>query len=338
MTTRTDYIANTPARSVDIHNTNVLPRRIGRFSWGAIFAGITIALVTMVALNALGLAIGAATVNPAVEATPIDSELGTGAIIWFAASNLLALFVGGYVAGHLSGAYDEVDGVLHGLVTWAVVSLISLFLLTSSVGSLFNTVTTTVSSALNTAGSVIGDVSPEVAQALNLESVTLEGIRSEVNTLLQQTGDPALQPSELEETAEQAEDVAQSTAQDIAQNPSLAGIEINRALNTLFSLDTIEEADRQDVINIITERTDLTEEEARQTLNRWETTLTTVRTDLNETVEQVSQDVADAVTVLAGVAFMAFVVGAFAGGAGGLLGTPKHDPLVDEDDAVVATT
>lgn len=314
----------TPVRDVDVIATTVMPNRLQRISWGAIIAGIVMALVTMLALHMLGLSIGAATINPVSEANPIESGFGTGAVIWLVASNLIGLFVGGYVAGRFAGSTDDVDGVLHGLVTWAVVTLLTLYFLTTSVGNVVNGLVSAAGQVISQAGSVVADVSPEVASTLDLQNVTLQGIQGEVRSLLQQTGDPALQPEAVTEQAQEAGEIAQDTANTIAQFPTLAELELNRAVSRFLNLEAIQDTDRQDIVNILTERTNLTEEEARQTVDRWEQAYVQLRNEAEETARQVSQQIADAVTAVAGILFASMIVGAFAAGAGGLVGSPER--------------
>jgi len=179
--TRTEYVNNVPVE----YTGAGFPARIRRISWGAIIAGVAISLVTMFALNMLGLSIGAATINPVNEADPVGPGFGTGAMIWFAASTLISLFFGGFVAGHMSGLYYDNDGALHGLVTWAVVTLIGLFALTSSVGSVLSGAMSVASSAISAGAQVAGEVAPEVAQALDMQDLTWRGIQADIRNLMQ---------------------------------------------------------------------------------------------------------------------------------------------------------
>lgn len=54
-----------------------------RVSWGAVFARVVIAFVTMLALSLLGLAIGLGTIDPVEEQNPF-AGLATGAAVWWA--------------------------------------------------------------------------------------------------------------------------------------------------------------------------------------------------------------------------------------------------------------
>ncbi len=310
--------------------TNIIPGALSRISWGAILAGIFIALITMIALNLLGLSIGANTINPTTEVNPTEG-LGTGAVIWLAATTLISMFLGGFVASRLSGVLNDFEGILHGLVAWAVVGLISLALLTSSVGSIINGLSNAIGAGLGAAGQAISEVSPEVAQMLDVQNFTMEGIQNDVRELMRETGNPALQPDAVENQADQAGNIAQSTANQIAQNPTFAMAQVNAAIQRFLNLDAIEETDRQDMVNVLVANTNLTEEEARATLDNWEQAYVQIRADAQETLEQAGQTVADTVAMIAGVLFAALIVGAFAAGLGGLAGVREAEEELENE-------
>src|SRR5205085_7588093 len=108
-------------------------RPFARISWGAIFAGALIALATQLVLTLIRMAIGLATVNPGSGNTPSGTALGVGATIWLVISSLLSLFFGGYIAGRLGGTFN---GWVHGLATWAAVTVFTIILLSTAAGSL----------------------------------------------------------------------------------------------------------------------------------------------------------------------------------------------------------
>lgn len=104
-----------------------------RISWGAIFAGVAVALAVQLLLSMLGIGIGAAGFDPAQGDSPTAWSIGAG--VWWVITGLIALFVGGWVAGHLSSNPDRTDGMLHGVVTWSLATLIGVWLLTSTLGA-----------------------------------------------------------------------------------------------------------------------------------------------------------------------------------------------------------
>jgi hypothetical protein len=305
----------------ETHTVSVVGRRV---SWGAILAGVVVAIVIQLALNMLGLSIGANTINPVSERDPIGPAFDNGAIIWIAGSLLLSLFAGGWVAGRLAGNPDETDGMLHGIVTWGIVTLLTIMFITSTVGGIIGGISNVISRGANLAGQAVTSLVPQAAEALDLQNVTLESVTQEVRTLLSQTDDPALQPEAIEGQAEEAGQIAQNTVDNIAQTPTLAQLQLQTAVRQFLSLDAIEETDRQDLVNVLVERTNLTEEEARQTIDRWEQAYMQVRADAEETLRQAGQTVADGIAVAAGILFGAMALGAFAAGAGGYVGAPQR--------------
>ncbi|MHC2106443.1 PhnA-like protein [Methylobacterium sp. CM6246] len=155
---RTTAAGNHPAddlRTVAVH----------KVAWGAIFAGAVIALVAQVILNMVGLGISLSTVDPAGNGTPTAGALSSGAVIWFVISGILASAAGGWLAGRLSGKPALLTGGLHGLVAWAVSTLVVVYLLSSAVGGAVSGASTAVSSTLGGAGSVIGGSVKTAAQA-----------------------------------------------------------------------------------------------------------------------------------------------------------------------------
>lgn len=109
-----------------------------RVSWGAIFGGVVMAVAVQLLLALLGIGIGLTTIDPQQGAagTPSASDFSIGAGIWWTVSNLVALFIGGFVAARLAGVVQGRDGMLHGLITWGFSLILTFFLLTSAMGSI----------------------------------------------------------------------------------------------------------------------------------------------------------------------------------------------------------
>jgi hypothetical protein len=93
----------------------VAPRRV---SWGAIFTGATAVIAVELLLNLFGAGVGAATINPQEGQLP-GQGFAVGAVIWFALSWIISLFIGGWVVGILAERSSKLDGALNGFVTWA---------------------------------------------------------------------------------------------------------------------------------------------------------------------------------------------------------------------------
>src|SRR5436305_1966065 len=109
------------------------PSLLRRVSWGAIFAGLFVTIVIQLMLTLLGVAIGAASFDPWDEQNP-GKGLAIGSAIWLLISSLLSIFAGSCVAGRLSGGPRPADGMLHGIITWSASTVLTLFLLATSLG------------------------------------------------------------------------------------------------------------------------------------------------------------------------------------------------------------
>lgn len=126
------------------HVTSVTPAEdarsvlLNRVSWGAVLAGVVVALVTQLILNMIGLGIGVATLDPGAgtDHNPSASSFSIGAAMWWTLAGIVASLAGGFTAGRLSGEPKETTAAWHGLTSWAVTALVIFWLLTSAVGGL----------------------------------------------------------------------------------------------------------------------------------------------------------------------------------------------------------
>lgn len=134
--------------------------------WGAVFAGVAVGVSVQLVLTLLGIATGLSAMNVAQ-----GESVGAGALLWAGASMLISAFVGGYVAARMTGLKRKVDGVLHGVVSWSVTTLLFATLATSAGGSMmsgiFNNITPNNSAATGTAsggapGGVLGMLKSQI--------------------------------------------------------------------------------------------------------------------------------------------------------------------------------
>jgi hypothetical protein len=157
-----------------------------RVSWGAVLAGVVVALVTQLILNLIGIGIGAASFDPASGGSPSGSTFSIAAGIWWALSGILAALAGGYTAGRLSGQPTETAGSWHGLTAWAVTTLLIFYLLSTSVGAIvggaFRTLGTVAGGAAQTLGASAQTaaqmVAPTLAQSADPFAAVEQSIRN----------------------------------------------------------------------------------------------------------------------------------------------------------------
>lgn len=124
---------------------------LNRISWGAVLAGVALALVAQLLLNMLGVGIGLSTVDIGSGADNSGTAYSIGAGLWWVLSGIIAALLGGIAAGRLAGAAHRDTASWHGLITWAVSTLLVIYLLTSAVGGVlggaFHVLGSTVSGA-----------------------------------------------------------------------------------------------------------------------------------------------------------------------------------------------
>jgi hypothetical protein len=96
-------------------------------SWAAVFAGAVAAAALSLILLALGTGVGLSSISPWSGATDSASKIGTTAICWLVASQILASSMGGYLAGRLRTKWVTVHthevyfrDTAHGFLVWAV--------------------------------------------------------------------------------------------------------------------------------------------------------------------------------------------------------------------------
>lgn len=145
-----------------LHYSSAYPSEVARtvlinqVAWGAVFAGVVISLAVQVILNMLGVGLGASTIDPLGGDNPSASSFGMGAAIWWTVSGIIAAFVGGHVAGRLAGTPRQSTTAWHGLVAWAMATLVVIYLLSTAVGGLIGGAYKTVAGAMGGMAQIAG--------------------------------------------------------------------------------------------------------------------------------------------------------------------------------------
>jgi len=324
------------------------PGFVKRISWSAVFAGVLVAIVTQMLLSLLGLGIGLSTINPVEEQNP-TAGLGTGTAIWYIISSLLSLLIGGWVAGRLSGTAYRFDGIIHGVLTWCLVTLITIYFLTTTIGNIIGGASRLMGAVVRTAGSAAGTVAsaagPELGAAvkdklaengMDVKNLDLGDLRNEVNTILRQTGNPALNPNRLEQKAKQAGNQAEAAAERAAEDPQSANEEANRLLGRLFKQGqaTVSQVDREDAVNVIMKRTGKSREESQQIVDNWINTYKQAVAKFEQTKQEAEAKARQAADAAASAAskgaifgFFGLLLGIVAAGIGAKLGTSSTEKL-----------
>lgn len=273
-----------------------------RISWPAVFAGVALVLSVQLLLSLLGIGIGLSTIEPLEGTTPEAGTIGIGSAIWWVISILIALVVGGYVAAWLSGLAVRVDGMLHGLLTWAVTLLVSFVLLTSALGGLIGGAFNVLGSTLSKAGEGVKSVAPQVAQAAGL---TPDQIREQA--------DRYLSPTNPNPATMSREDAQKAIAAEVP-NLAAGGDRANQA--------------RERIITIMAAQMNVSREEAARRFDEAQAEFNETKQQAIETAKVAADETAKAVSRASLLGFVALLLGAGAGALGGSMGARRHEAVV----------
>ncbi|MCZ2158958.1 YrzE family protein [Bartonella sp. 220] len=182
-------------------------------SWSAIFAGLVTALATSICLSFLVAALGFSQMD-FTSSIPFEGtflSVGMGSLIVM----LISLALGGFVAGR----FAESSGILHGFLTWALLTLIMALQaihVVSNTASFSTKATLENTSAIQqTVDSFKTNFSPLLAKlnSENLEKfftknddngINFDKLRAELRTVLNKSDIPALNPERLKQSYQAA--------------------------------------------------------------------------------------------------------------------------------------
>lgn len=112
-------------------------------SWAAIFAGAAAAASVSLILVVLGAGLGFAATSPWADEGASAKALGISTIVWLLLTQIIASGMGGYLAGRLRVKWANLHGdevyfrdTAHGLLSWAVATLVAAMLVLGAAGNL----------------------------------------------------------------------------------------------------------------------------------------------------------------------------------------------------------
>ncbi|MBD2755348.1 hypothetical protein [Spirosoma validum] len=313
-----------------------------RISWSAILAGVLVAIVSQMLLTLLGVGIGLSTIDPVTERNP-TAGLGTGSAVWYIVSSLFSLFIGGWIAGRLASAPRLFDGIIHGILTWCLATLITIYFLTTTLGSLIGGAGRLVGSLVSTAGSAVAAAAPGIGNAvqgqlkengIDLQNLDLNDLKQEANKLLRQTGNENLNPNTLERKADQAGQQTKAAASRAAVDPQSSDDIAGGLFDRLFKQGqaTVNSVDREDAVNVVMKRTGKSRAESEQIVDNWISTYKQAAAKFEQTKKEAevkARQAADATASAASKAaifgFFGLLIGVAAAGYGAKVGTESKD-------------
>ena len=301
----TSPILTTPSAAASVDTRTVL---LNQVSWGAIFAGAVTALVTQVILNMVGVGVGLSSVGTTAADNPAASTLSMSAGLWFVVSGIVAALAGGFIAGRLSGKPVTGTAGLHGFVSWAVTTLVVLYLLTSAAGGLIGGAFNGVTSTLGGAGSLVGGTVKTAAQA--------------AAPSLAQISNPL---DDLEKSVRQ---------QSAGQDPQAAKDAAVAAIRALFTGDPAQKAQAENrAADALAKAQGIPADQAKAQIQDYRKQYEEAVATAKQKAEAAAVAAKSAATQGAFYGALALILGALAGFFGGRLGAPTLATLTDRYDA-----
>ncbi|MGA7815409.1 hypothetical protein [Caballeronia sp.] len=171
-----------------------------RLSWGSVIAGVILSSIVYLIMSVLGTAIGASLLSPLSQPNPLHG-FGFGSGVWVIVTTVSAVFIGSYFAGRCA----PVLGWLHGLLSWAVMTLLIVFGMTSLIGG-----------AVSTVGSVAATSAQDgatVANQANMDPSMINSAKQQVQAAVASAAPAASSP----EAQQDARQVAHTAARSVAR-------------------------------------------------------------------------------------------------------------------------
>ncbi len=310
----------------------VITSLANRISWSAILAGLVVALALHMAFSTLGIGIGTASIDAFDRKNPTEG-VPTMLFMWMFGSGLIALFVGGWVAGWSSGS-SPIDSTIHGIMSWALATVAILILgMTSvgyAVGGMFRILSEGVSKVAQSAAAVVPNAAQMAGEliGINTPGINWNSIKRDAERLFQDVG---------EETKELVAVGSERSEGDHGNNghrnrskSSFDRQDILEMVEKSYGVvrDGIKDEDREGLKNALVNRMGVNEDDAKRTLEKWETSYAEAKKQYQshlveaERTARESADIATrAVSRVALWTFASLMFGMIIAGLGGYMGS-----------------
>jgi hypothetical protein len=277
-----------------------------RLSWGAIFGGAVTALGLWVLLYAFGLAVGLSSLDPANPHSARSSGIFTG--VWALLAPLIALFVGGWVAGRGSSILTRGQGATHGLVMWGLTTLLGASMVAVVMSAFVGGAVSVGKAAVSAGGNAIGAAVTGSGGAARWLGIDADDALGPINQRLSAEGKPTVTAAQLQEAT-----------RDVVQTSVRQG-----------------RLDREALIGAITQNTGLSRADAEQIGDRIEAQYQGASAQVQDKLQAAAQKAEVGALKAGDVTGKAFwgvfgallmgLIAAVAGGAVGAPGLPGYHP------------
>ncbi|MGQ9425585.1 hypothetical protein ACXYTJ_07950 [Gilvimarinus sp. F26214L] len=314
------------------------PARLRHVSWSSIFLGLVIAVAFQIMLGLLGLGLGFTAVDPQQPTPGSVGAWSIGSAIYIILVNIIALFIGAYIASRLAPALTKQSAIFHGMSIWALATIVMLWLGTTTVGLAISGMSSAVSGIASAAGQAVQTVVPEdlnlgsidyqdlpqpLRQTLEENDITPEDLQQEVTGAFRQAVSRQEQQQLMQELRQ--------TVQEVMRSPGQAGEQIGQAVDEMFGPGGIlNEQDMNQLRSTLAQRLNLSEQEVQQITDQVQQGIQEAGENIKQTVEGAQQQAAetakavgDQVGKIAWGLFFANLLGLIAAVIGGKMGEVK---------------
>jgi hypothetical protein len=227
--TETDHVITTAERSV-------IASPIG---WSTIFAAAVVAAAVWLVLHLFGVGVGLTAIDTDDPSSLRGVGIGTG--VWSLIAPIIALFIGGLVAGRVAPTINTLNAVIHGAVVWGLTVIASIMVMLMALSALMRGAVKVGSTAVDVAGASAGQLGKVSPGSLGLDPTDLV---APINDRLRKEGMPPVTPDQLqgvmkeviETSVRQGGDISRPMLVDIvARRTSLSGADAERVATAIES-------------------------------------------------------------------------------------------------------
>jgi len=272
-------------------------------SWAAIFAGAVSAAAMTLIMLILGFGLGFSAISPWQNEGVTMETIGWSTIIWLTITQIVAAGLGGYIAGRLRTRWTDINideiyfrDTAHGLISWAVATLLVALLILSSVGA--------VISGTSKAGASLAQGATSVVPAIS--EVASESSDYFTDALLR---------------TEPGAEIAQRADGDVRD-------ELSNILVQALRDGELNENDKQYVVGLVANYTELDESEAEQRVDNVIERAEQALADAEQTAREAADTALEGATFASLWIFVALLIGAYIASFMATVGGRQRDSII----------
>ncbi len=285
-----------------------------RVRWGALIAALVVTLAAQILLTVFGLAVGLSSFDIRAEGQGVS--IGTG--IWTGISLILSIGIGGFMAARLSRISLRTDGIYHGIVLWGITWLLFAWLATSAMASLLGGMFNVFGATMQGAGTAAAAVATKAGDGS--VNTSTGDLRRQIESILQATEKPDLQPGQIKKDAERLKGQAQQ-GQPSEKVSDSALQELQQKITSL---------DREAAVNVMVNKFGMKEPQAQELLNSTMGMAGVGKEKVGELKEQSKTMATSAVNKVGTAAWLLLILSVLSLGAsigGGVLGASNENRI-----------